>query len=168
MIRRAKPSDGINLAALSLDVWLQTYSFEGIRTENSQFALSRFTEARFRRILNDAKYELYVHVEGLYLRGYILVNLESRSEYGDRGFEIETLYVHGPFRNRGMGRALIAEVQKRHGSRFWLYTWERNSAIEFYKNLGCKDIGTYRFKLGENTISNRVLIPLSPADQIRR
>jgi hypothetical protein len=38
MIREATESDCINLTALSLEVWFQTYSIDGIRTENSNKA----------------------------------------------------------------------------------------------------------------------------------
>ncbi len=80
MIREAKEPDCINLAALSLEVWLQTYSIGGIRTENSKYALSTFTEEHFKELLRDNKYKLLVSVDGIYLRGYALVNLKSQFE----------------------------------------------------------------------------------------
>jgi len=60
MIREANESDCINLAALSLEVWLSTYSIDGIRTENSQYALSTFTEKYFKKLLCNPKYKLLV------------------------------------------------------------------------------------------------------------
>jgi hypothetical protein len=41
MIRNAKKTDSINLAALSIQVWLHTYATEGIRKEIS--SLNRHT-----------------------------------------------------------------------------------------------------------------------------
>jgi hypothetical protein len=76
MIREAIESDCINLAALSLEVWLQTYSVDGIRTENSKYALFTFTEEHFKKLIIDPKYKLLVFIEGIYLRGYALINLE--------------------------------------------------------------------------------------------
>jgi diamine N-acetyltransferase len=58
MIREAKESDCVNLAALSLEVWLTTYSIDGIRTENSRYALSTFTEKHFKELLNDPQYKI--------------------------------------------------------------------------------------------------------------
>ncbi len=71
MIRKATESDYINLTALSLEVWLQTYSIDGIRTENSKYVLSSFTEEHFKEILHDNKYKLFgVHRRNLSQRIY--------------------------------------------------------------------------------------------------
>ncbi|MCP4115102.1 MAG: GNAT family N-acetyltransferase [Desulfobacteraceae bacterium] len=157
MIREANEGDCINLAALSLQVWLQTYAIDGIRTENSEYALSTFTEKHFKGLLHKQNYRLLVYVDGIYLRGYTLVNLESRFEGEENGFEIEKLYVQGPFQGKGIGRKLLLEVKARYGDRFWLYTWVRNKSIAFYKKFGFKDIGQYRFEFGSGMIENRVL-----------
>ena len=158
MIREATESDCINLTALSLEVWLQTYSIDGIQTENSKYALSSFTDKHFKEILHDNKYKLLVFTEGIYLRGYILVNFESQFESKKNGFEIEKLYVQGPFQGQGIGQSLLSEIKIRYGSRFWLYTWVHNKSIIFYKKFGFKDIGQYDFKLGNDVIENRVLV----------
>ncbi len=158
MIRVANESDCINLAALSLEVWLQTYSIDGIRTENSKYALSTFTEEHFKKLLLDPKYKSLVFTEGIYLRGYALINCESRFKSEENGFEIEKLYVQGPFQGRGIGQNLLSEIITRYGNRFWLYTWVRNKSIEFYKKFGFKDIGQYNFKFGNDTIENRVFV----------
>lgn len=158
MIREANKSDCINLAALSLEVWLQTYSVDGIRIENSEYALSTFTKDYFKKLLQIPKYKILIFTEGVYLRGYALVNLESQFENKDNGFEIEKLYVQTHFQGQGIGRILLSEIQTRYGNIFWLYTWVRNKSIEFYKNYGFKDIGQYNFKFGNTIIENRVLV----------
>lgn len=158
MIREATELDCINLTALSLEVWFQTYSIDGIRTENSKFALSSFNERYFKEILHDNKYKLLVFTEGIYLRGYILVNFKSQFESKKHGFEIERLYVHGPFQGNGIGPKLLLEIKDRYGSQFWLYTWVCNKSIAFYKKFGFKDIGRYDFKLGNDVIENRVMV----------
>jgi len=157
MIREADESDCFNLAALSLQVWFETYCVDGIRIESSEFALSSFTKKQFKEILNDDKYKVLVFTDGIYLRGYILVNMESRFDRRETGFEIEKLYVQGPFQGQGIGQTLLREVKNRYGNRFWLYTWVRNKFILFYKKFGFKDIGRYEFKLGKDVIENRVL-----------
>jgi len=156
MIREAREADCINLAALSLEVWIQTYSIDGIRTENSKYALSTFTEEYFKNFLLDPKYKLLVFTERIYLRGYALINLESRFENEENGFEIEKLYVQGAFQGQGIGQSLLSEIITRYGKKFWLYTWVRNKSIEFYKKFGFRDIGQYNFKFGNSTIENHV------------
>lgn len=157
MIREACDSDCINLAALSLGVWLQTYSADGICMENSRFALSTFNEEYFMQRLRDSRYRCLVFEEGMYIRGYALINLESRFQRGVSGFEIEKLYVHSPFQGRGIGRKLLAEIKERLGDRFWLYTWVRNKSVGFYEKCGFEHIGTHRFAFGDHTIENHVL-----------
>ena len=158
MIREANEYDCINLAALSLEVWFTTYSIDGVRTENSQYALSLFTEEYFKKLYRDPKHKVLLFHEGIYLRGYILVNLESQFKAKDNGFEIEKLYVQPPFQNRGIGKELLSEVKVRYGSNFWLYTWIRNKSIGFYKNLGFEEMGYHNFTLGNDIIENIVLV----------
>ncbi len=158
MIREAIASDCINLAALSLEVWLQTYSGDGIRTETSKYALSTFTEEHFKKVVIEPQRKLLVFTEDIYLRGYALINLDSRFKGEDHGFEIEKLYVQGSCQGQGIGKKLLSEAITRYGNRFWLYTWVHNESIKFYKNLGCKDIGQYDFKFGNDTIENLVFV----------
>ncbi len=157
MIREAKQEDCINLTALSLQVWLETYAVDGINTEVSSYVLFLFSPDYFQQVLNDPKYRLLVCVEGQFLRAYTLVNLESGFEGEKNGFEIEKLYVQGPFQGQGIGRKLLGEVEARYGSCFWLYTWVRNKSIAFYKHYGFKDIGRYDLIFESGVIENRVL-----------
>jgi ribosomal protein S18 acetylase RimI-like enzyme len=157
VIREATRLDCINLTALSLEVWLQTYCIDGITSENSKYALSMFTEEYFESLFKNPKYRLIVYVEDSYLRGYALVNLDSKYKARDVGFEIEKLYVHSTFQGKNIGKKLLNEIKIRFGHKFWLYTWVRNKSIGFYQHLGFTDIGQYNFKLGDEVIENRVL-----------
>lgn len=157
MIREAKYGDCINLTALSLQVWFETYGVDGINTEVATYGLSLFSPEYFQQVLNDPTYRLLVCVEDDYLRGYTLVNLESGFEDKDVGFEIEKLYVQGAFQGRGIGRELLKEIEARYGKRFWLYTWVRNSSIGFYRHYGFRDIGRYDLIFESGAVENRVL-----------
>ena len=52
-IRRATPTDAANLAALSIEVWLDTYATDGIRHEISSYVLSEFTEENMLEAIAD-------------------------------------------------------------------------------------------------------------------
>jgi len=158
MIREACSEDCVNLAALSLNVWLQTYAIDGIRAEVSNYALSTFTENYFIGLLNQKNLRLLVDVESDYLRGYALLNLTSTFETRENGFEIERLYVDSHFQGKGTGRKLLSEIGVRYGTTFWLYTWIRNNSVGFYKKNGFKEIGRYDFKFGDELIENYVLL----------
>ena len=158
MIREAAPEDCINLVALSLSVWLDTYCIDGIKTENSKLAFSKFTPEYFLDLLKNKDYKILVFEEGVYLRAYIIINLYSFYQTEENGFEIDTLYVQSHFHGNGIGKNLISEVKHKYGNSFWLYTWVRNKSLGFYKKLGFKDIAQYDFQFENETIENRVLI----------
>ncbi|MEH6443650.1 MAG: GNAT family N-acetyltransferase [Oceanospirillaceae bacterium] len=156
MIRDAQEKDCINLAVLSLQVWLKTYAIEGIRTEYSQYVVSTFTELYFKDLLENPDYHLLVSAAEGVLQGFILINLQSRFESEANGFEIEKLYIHEKFTGKGLGRQLISNIEQRFGNRFWLYTWVENASNEFYKHLGFRNIGRLSFEFHHSTIVNNV------------
>jgi ribosomal protein S18 acetylase RimI-like enzyme len=158
MIRSATENDSLNLAALSIQVWLDSYATNGIRKEISKYVLSTFTKQYFIEILNCPKYRILVFIENDHLVGYILANLQSIYRDDLDGYEIEKLYVQQHFQGKGIGRALLSEMSKRHGGTYWLSTWKHNQkAIGFYKHLGFLDIGSKIFELDGEFHENRVL-----------
>ena len=160
MIREANKKDSINLAALSIQVWLHTYATDGVRKELSSFVLNEFTKEKFLSHINNPDYRILVAIENDHLVGYVMINLKSFWKNESNGFEIEKLYVQEHFQGTGLGRKLISEVMDRYGDAFWLSTWVENKAgIGFYKHLGFVDVDHLDFKLSEDEIAeNRVLV----------
>lgn len=159
MIRKAKSEDAINLATLSIQVWLDSYATDGIRKEISQHVLTSFTESYFSELIACQNYGILVYEEKEHLVGYIMANFNSLWKDASNGYEIDKLYVQFPFQGRGIGRSLILEMAARFGDTFWLSTWFRNEkAIEFYKHLGFIDIGHTYFELQGESHENRVLL----------
>lgn len=156
MVRIAKAEDCINIAALSIQVWLDTYAVEGIRTQYSSYVLSNFTEDYFLSLLDNIDYRLLVSESDDVLQGFVLVNLTSHFEDANNGFEIEKLYVHDKFKGQGIGRQLLSEVERNIGENFWLYTWVENESNEFYKHLGFHQIGQLNFEFSGHLIENNV------------
>ncbi|MBJ7555170.1 GNAT family N-acetyltransferase [Marinomonas spartinae] len=159
MIRRAEKSDCLNLAALSLQVWLNTYATEGIRKKISEYALSTFTESHFLKLLDQASCNILVYEEEDHLVGFVLVDVESRfNESSSAGYEVVTLYVSTHFQGQGIGKKLLKKIESLYGSPFWLSTWINNhGAIAFYKKLGFQIIGELNFNLEGELHSNHVL-----------
>lgn len=148
MIRKARESDCLDLAALSLQVWLQTYATEGMRAQISRYALSTFTEGNFRDILNSASCEVWVCIENEHLVGFISVDMESTFRDETYGYEVTRLYVSDHFQGQGIGRQLLSEAKTHHGESYWLSTWVNNhKAINFYRNLGLRVVGEINFEL---------------------
>lgn len=160
MIREANNKDSINLATLSIQVWLHTYATDGIRKELSSFVLNEFTEKKFLSYINHPDYRVLVVIKNDHLVGYVMMNLKSYWKDESNGFEIEKLYIQEHFQGMGLGRKLLSEVIDRYGDTFWLSTWVENKAgIGFYKHFGFEDVDRVDFRLSEAEIAeNRVLV----------
>jgi diamine N-acetyltransferase len=156
VIRLAEKKDCINLTVLSIQVWLETYAIEGIKTEYSKYVIATFTEKYFLDLLTNSQYRLIVSVSEETLQAFVLVNLTSKFEEHNYGFEIEKLYVHSHFKGKGLGRRLLSEVEKKFGKPFWLYTWVENESNKFYKHLGFKMVGQLHFQFANSLIENNV------------
>ncbi|OLQ87900.1 hypothetical protein BIY21_16520 [Vibrio ponticus] len=158
MIRKAKPSDCLDLAALSLQVWLNTYATQGLRAKISHYALSTFTEHHFQQLLNNPDCQIWVYLREEHLVGFIAVDLASHFNLENHGYEITTLYVSEHFQHQGIGRKLIDEIKAQYGASFWLSTWVNNQkASDFYRKLGFYHVGNLSFDLDGELHENHVL-----------
>lgn len=101
-IRPAVPSDALKLAALSIQVWLDTYAVQGLRQEYAEYALSTFTETYFISLLQQEEISIYIATHQGAIQGYIQANRHSRYHQQDLGFEVERLYVLGRFQGCGI------------------------------------------------------------------
>ncbi len=61
-IRDACRGDALNLAALSIQVWMHSYAIEGVRTEISRHVFSTYTEKHYCDLLADPSYRILVSV----------------------------------------------------------------------------------------------------------
>lgn len=159
MIRNATQKDALNLAALSIQVWLHTYADEGIRDEISSFVLSNFTESVFKERIQNADYPILVAEENGHLVGYVMAHLKSFLQGLSNGYEIDKLYVQEPFQGKGVGRRLLMAMAEKHGHPFWLSTWVHNKpAIGLYQHLGFVDAGYKNFEMEGELHQNRVFV----------
>ena len=122
MIREASIDDSMNLAALSIQVWLHTYATQGIRKEISKYAMQQFTAQYFESIFLNPSHQILVFIKEHHLVGYIMVNIESIWQDKSNGYEIDKLYVQEHFQGKGIGRNLISEMALRYGETCWLST----------------------------------------------
>lgn len=157
MIRKAHPEDCIDLAALSLQVWFHTYAGDGLRNQISRYALSMFTEQYFATLVGDNQHEIWVCCIDQHLVGFVCVDLHAIYQDQANGYEVTRLYVSPHFSRRGIGRRLLEQIEREHGSVYWLTTWIHNEqAIAFYRHLGLKVIGELDFDLDGEMHKNHV------------
>ncbi|THB79036.1 MAG: GNAT family N-acetyltransferase [Desulfobacteraceae bacterium] len=159
MIRDMRIDDCKNLAALSIQVWLDTYAREGIRTEFSEFVLSCFTPAYFEEILESCNRHLLVCEIKDHLVGYVSMDTDpERPDTSCIGAEIVTLYIIHAFHRRGLGSQLVRSARERCGPRLWLTAWIHNDpAIRFYESIGFKRVGRTWFDLMGEQHENLIL-----------
>lgn len=156
MIRHACKDDCLQLAALSIKVWLDTYAVEGIKREYAQYALATFTESYFSSLLDSPDYNLLVIEKEKALQGYALLNMNSHYQSASSGFELEKLYIDTAFKGQGLGKQLLTAVEYEFGKAYWLYTWVENESNGFYLHLGFRKIGQLNFEFAGTQIENNV------------
>ena len=92
--------------------------------------------------------------------GYALF-FDFYSSWKGPGIFLEDLFVREAFRSRGIGRALLSEVARiarqegSFGIRWEVLSWNE-SAIKFYKSLGCEFFDEWRQVLLEADALNRL------------
>ncbi|KZN62402.1 hypothetical protein N473_19305 [Pseudoalteromonas luteoviolacea CPMOR-1] len=158
MIREAQLQDTRSLAALALQVWLTTYTTDGMRDDYADFALSHFTDEYFEALIQSDEYGVLVCLNDTAVIGFSVVNLVSQYQDKHYGFEVEKLYVHTHFQGQGIGKQLLDAISQRWGAQFWLYTWVENASNHFYQRLGFKQVGELTFDFSGTVIRNNVYI----------
>jgi ribosomal protein S18 acetylase RimI-like enzyme len=134
-IREAKLSDAPKLAALMCEL--------GYKTTRSKM------RRRLKSILNDVRYSTFVAEIDNEVCGMIGTLTHMNHEHNDLSGKIIALVVSEKQRRSGVGRALIAAVEKDfakgHVTRVTLTTrFAREEAHRFYEALGYSRTG-YRF-----------------------
>ena len=161
-ILKAELSDAKNIAALAVQVWLDTYAVTGIRDVFSNYIWTELTPESFSNKLNDKNRELYKLIEDEHLIGLIELNYDSSYIQNPKSkLEIDKLYIQENFCNRGIGGMmidfLIMICKKKNLSSFWLSVYEKNArAIKFYEKHNFSEIGEIYFELGNEKHRNIV------------
>jgi ribosomal protein S18 acetylase RimI-like enzyme len=75
--------------------------------------------------------------------------------------EIQRIYVIGPMKGKGIGKALIekcCEIGRKKGyETIWLGVWDKNvEAQKFYQKIGMENVGLTDFSDGKNKFINLV------------
>lgn len=162
-IRLAKLSDASSLAAISLEVWLGTYIREGVNAFFAEYALSEFTTARFKTILNDKSETLWVSENSVGIDGYLRITENKPSPAtGCSDTEITTLYVQPRHQGQNIGKRLLSQGLSYCATQNIKAPWlavnaENTRAIEFYQKHGFSDVGETHFHIQDQAYLNRIL-----------
>lgn len=162
-LRPALATDCSSLAALSIEVWLNSYIREGISGVLADYALAEFTADRFARILDDPSELLLVSQNRTGIDGYIRLRTGQTPPAGSASdTEIATLYVQPRHQGKGIGlqllRAALEQGQARNLARPWLAVNSENTgAIAFYLRHGFTPVGQTYFQIQDTAYLNDIL-----------
>ena len=164
-LRAGRADDAECLAALSIQVWLDTYAVEGVRPPIAQYVLTEFAPARFRQRLADPDVEVTIAEVNGSVVGFAVVRhgaiCPGRPEVTS---EVEVLYVQPRFARAGIGSMLLSHcgrsVRRRTRSPYvWLSVNAHNEpALAFYRKHGCKQVGAIDFEFDGEKARNYVFV----------
>lgn len=164
--RDAKTNDALRLAALSIEVWLNTYAKAGISDVFAEYVLQRFTSQYFEQIITEGTKQLILAEQDNHLLGYIVIDYQASLPESLHALtaatEISTLYVRARHGGHGIGSALMQQAREavfaRNISHIWLSVLHDNyPALNFYKQQGFQRQGTIWFELPGERHENYVL-----------
>jgi diamine N-acetyltransferase len=163
MIRKAEERDASSLAAVSIEVWLNTYPREGVSPLFADYVLSEFTAQKFRNSIGDPNLAIWVSENRLGIDGFVTVCSTATPPLPNCSpLEITTLYVQPRHQSGGRGVALLqcalGHCRCIGGESVWLKVNAENSrAIDFYLRHGFNKIGSTDFVIADKAYENFVM-----------
>ena len=160
-IRKLIDADVPELAKLAHDIFKVTYEDKllgAFERENFQTYLKKaFAEPQILSEVCDSNVEYYGVFDQQKLIGYVKLNhgsgqsLEKPNDF----LEIERFYLEPAYQRKGIGQYMFDFIStwsvENNLSTIWLRSWDQNkNAIEFYKKMGLKIVGTTAYKFEES------------------
>jgi ribosomal protein S18 acetylase RimI-like enzyme len=163
MIRKAEEGDASSLAAVSIEVWLNTYLRDGVSAFFADYVLSEFTAQKFRNAIDDPDLTIWVSENRAGIDGFVTVCSAAMPPLaGCSSLEIKTLYVQPRHQSSGRGRALLNRAldhcRSVNGENVWLTVEAENGrAIGFYLRNGFHRVGSADFMIADQAYENHVM-----------
>lgn len=163
LIRDALPCDALCIGVLGMQVFLDTYATEGIRSGIANEALQAFAPAAISRLMAQPGTVLVVAECNGHLVGFAQVKLRAEHAMipAPDIAELQRLYIQERFTGLGIGYRLLqaAEQQAAQGgaSSLWATVWAGNErALGFYPRRGYALLGSPTYSFQGETHENRL------------
>ena len=162
-IRIGSAADAQTVAALAIQVFLDTYATEGVRPDLANEAFAEYGCGNFAQRLAEKGRVFYLAEQGSGLVGFaeVLRNQQPSPIIGVGGSELIRLYVQPQAQDVGTGLALLKRAEQcsleAGTSGVWLSAWEHNlKARAFYKRQNYKDVGYAPYVILGQSYGNRI------------
>lgn len=163
-VHEGRPEDAETISALAIQVFLDTYATDGVRPDLAAEAFEHYGPEAIRRAIDEPGRVFLLARRGPGLLGFAEFRLGPVAIPGQpgEGAELVRLYVQPRFQRLGVGKELLAEVEKRvrtaGGNRLWFTVWEENEwALVFYSSNGYREVGTTTYEFQGRAYGNKVL-----------
>jgi len=163
VIRKAEERDASSLAAVSIEVWVNTYLRDGVSPLFADYVLAEFTAQNFHDAIGDPDLAIWVSENRTGIDGFVKVcSTAAPPLAGCSPLEITTLYVQPRHQSGGKGGALLHHAldhcRRIGGESAWLKVEANNSgAVGFYLRHGSIRIGSADFVIGDHAYENYVM-----------
>lgn len=147
-----------SLRELSIKTFVETYASFNTEENMELYIREDLSIASLSHQILEPSTEFFFALHQNKPIGFLKINHLSaeNTNPGEKGIEIERIYVLKEFQGMKIGHRLYAKVEAIAGNNnydyIWLGVWEHNSnARKFYERIGFTPFGEHVFKLGEDS-----------------
>lgn len=163
IIREAIPEDALCIGVLGMQVFLDTYATEGIRSSIANEALQAFAPHVIAELIAQPGTALLVAETKGHLVGFAQIKLNANHSMIDTAgaAELQRLYIQERFTGCGLGHKLLQAAEQsaaRDGAALlWATVWVGNErALGFYPRRGYAVLGSPTYTFQGETHGNRL------------
>jgi ribosomal protein S18 acetylase RimI-like enzyme len=158
IIRVAEPEDAASVACFSRKTFYENYSEHNSKRDIQTYFANEFSVAKLMAEVDRRQNIVLLAYNSYTLVGYAVIRETPNPpelKSAIRSIELSRFYVDKPFKNGGVGNALMKEciyyARSRNKENLWLGVWHENyEAIDFFSKWGFSIIGSKIFLLGDN------------------
>lgn len=163
IIREAIAEDALCIGVLGMQVFLDTYATEGIRSSIANEALQAFAPHAIAALIAQPGTSLLVAETNGHLIGFAQIKLNASHSMIDTAdaAELQRLYLQERFTGCGLGYQLLQAAEQnaaRNGAALlWATVWVGNErALGFYPRRGYALLGSPTYSFQGETHGNRL------------